>query len=79
MVTPAQQQKRLVKRIKSLLADKPPEVQGAALAELLAIYLAGHAPKFRDMVLVLHVDVARGLVPACEAEIFPNGLPEEWT
>jgi hypothetical protein len=32
----------LVEQIKPLFAGKRPEVQGAALAELLAIWLAGH-------------------------------------
>jgi hypothetical protein len=32
----------IVDRIRSLLASKPAEVQGGVLAELLAIWLAGH-------------------------------------
>jgi hypothetical protein len=32
----------IVEQIRPLLAGKAPEVQGAALADLLAIWLAGH-------------------------------------
>jgi hypothetical protein len=32
----------LVERIKPLLAGHPPDIQGAALADCLAIWLAGH-------------------------------------
>ena len=32
----------IVAPIKALLAGKPPEIQGAVLAELLAVWLAGH-------------------------------------
>jgi hypothetical protein len=32
----------IVLRIRPLLADHPPDIQGAALADLLAIWLAGH-------------------------------------
>jgi hypothetical protein len=33
---------KLVERIKPILAGHPPEVQGGALADLLAIWLASH-------------------------------------
>ena len=38
----ADQSTEIVESIKPLLAGKPPEVQGAALADLLALWLAGH-------------------------------------
>jgi hypothetical protein len=38
----ARESQRLVAQIKPLLAGKPPEVQSAALADLLSMWIAGH-------------------------------------
>jgi hypothetical protein len=51
----------LVEKIKPLLCGVGPDVQGAALAELLSLFLAGHAPEVRARVLELHLDVVRDL------------------
>jgi hypothetical protein len=67
----AEDVERLVAKIKPLLAGKPPELQGAALADLLAIWLAGHiAPgdpartrEMREHLLAMHVDEVRELIP----------------
>ena len=40
--TTAEQVAPIVQSIRPLLAGKPPELQGAVLADLLAIWLAGH-------------------------------------
>ena len=37
-----------------LLAGRSPEVQGAALLELLSLFIAGHAPELRDDIMALH-------------------------
>ena len=58
-------------RIKPLLADHPPEVQGAVLADLLAMWLAGHhAPgdedatrRWRADLLAMHCSMVCLLVP----------------
>jgi hypothetical protein len=61
----------LFQRICPLLAGHSPEVQGAALADLLALFLAGYqgpgAAEVREELLALHVETVRGLIPANEA------------
>lgn len=62
---------RLVGRIKPLLAGQPPELVGAALADLLAIWLASHVfidmpdttDAMREALLVAHIDKVRELIP----------------
>jgi hypothetical protein len=48
---------------KPCLAGEDPSIQGAALAELLALFLAGHAPELREVILEAHIEVVRALVP----------------
>jgi hypothetical protein len=60
----------LVDRIRPILAGQPAEIQGAALADLLAIWLAGHhvagdenaTRKLRAELLASHCIGVRGLV-----------------
>jgi hypothetical protein len=60
---------RLVESIRPLLAGHPPDVQGAALAELLATWLAGHwipesaadTHELRESLLVTHLSMVRKL------------------
>ena len=70
----------IVEAIRPLLAGHPPEVQGAVLADLLAMFLAGHHPTLRDEILTLHVDAVRQLVKPNEAAIIERigGKPEGW-
>jgi hypothetical protein len=68
----------LSKRIGPLLARWPPEIQGAVLADLLSVWIAGHHPSLRENLLAAHIDAVRALVPETEKEIFPNGKPEGW-
>lgn len=57
----------LVERIRPMLAGERPEVVGAALADLTAIWLAGHvgpdAEAMRSEILDMHVAAIRDLVP----------------
>jgi hypothetical protein len=61
----------LVERIKPLLAGRPSKIQGAALADLLAIWLAGHViagdaeatHELRAKLLEMHVDKVLDLIP----------------
>ena len=61
----------IVDRIKPLLAGKSPEVQGAVLADCLAIWLAGHhvagdedaTRTLRADLLAIHCAAVRNLVP----------------
>jgi hypothetical protein len=57
----------LVDRLKPLLAGRSPAIQGAALADLLAIWLAGHhlegdadaTRKMREELLTFHIGQVR--------------------
>lgn len=70
----------LVNKIKRHLQGKGPELQGAALCDLLAMFIAGHHPSLRDDVLEIHLNTVRALVPANEAALFEHygGKPEGW-
>lgn len=65
---------RLVEAIRPLLAGKAPPVQGAALADLLAVWLAGHmvpgepaeTQLLRDELLDAHISIVRKLIPVNE-------------
>ena len=60
----------LTKAIRPLLAGKPAQVQGAVLADLLALWLAGHVmrgdPKateaMREEALDMHLKAVRALI-----------------
>jgi hypothetical protein len=62
--------------IRPHLAGRPPEIQGAVLAELLATYLAGYqgnaAEALREELLAHHVATVRELIPVIEAEMTPR-------
>jgi hypothetical protein len=68
--------KALVATIRPLLAGNPPEVQGTALADLLAIWVAGHigdsddeTGRLRETILAIHSEMVRKLVPVNDAII----------
>jgi hypothetical protein len=62
---------RAVERIRPILAGQPPEIQGAVLADLLAIWLAGHhvagderaTQALRAEMLAAHLQGVAELVP----------------
>ena len=62
---------KLVQRIRPLLAHRPSQTQGAVLADLLAIWLAGHivqgdpaeTAKLREDMLATHLEFVRLLIP----------------
>jgi hypothetical protein len=57
---------QLVKAISALLAGQRPEVQGAALAELSSMFIAGHfrgGASLMAAVLKHHIDALAKLVP----------------
>jgi hypothetical protein len=68
------QQARMVaeisNRMKDMLAHFPPDVQGAILADLTAIWLAGHAPAIRRAAYKVHASLLWPLVEANEKLIF---------
>ena len=56
---------RLVNAVKPLLAGEPPGIQGAVLAELLSLWLAGHyrlGPEMMESLLNLHTEAVRRLL-----------------
>lgn len=62
---------QLVEQIRPILAGEDPAVQGAALADLLAMFLAGHvvvgSPEesegIREAYLTMHIEMVRKLIP----------------
>ena len=55
--------REIVERIRPILAGHHPAVQGAVVADLLAIWLAGHQADLREALLENHIDKVRKLVP----------------
>ena len=53
----------IAQRIHPILAGHHPAVQGAALADLLATWLAGFDPDIREALLDNHIHTVRELVP----------------
>ena len=62
----------LVKDISRILAGNGSEIQGAVLADLVAIWLASHLSSdesLREELLNIHVATVRNLIPANESII----------
>lgn len=53
-------------QIEPLLKGHDPRVQGAVLSDLVAIWIAGHAPALREQMIQLHLATVRDLVPNAE-------------
>lgn len=68
----------LVDRIRPVLAGEDPSNQGAALADLLAIWIAGHAPKLREPTLAFHIDHVRRLIPVNARSLAERSGLENW-
>jgi len=66
-----EQSVRIVERIKPILSGAHPAVVGVALAELVAIFIAGHQVdrEAHEGLLALHAETVRDLVPIIEASI----------
>jgi hypothetical protein len=82
-MTPDQQALRIraiSQVVRPLLHGHPPEVQGAVLADLLSLFIAGHHPALREEILQEHIKIVRELVGPSEAEIFEQrgGRPQGW-
>lgn len=63
----------LVAKLAPSLAGQHPGVQSAALAQLLAMWLAGHPNFTRDVFLEDHVKLVRKLIAPAERERFNGG------
>jgi hypothetical protein len=69
----------IVDKIRPMLADESPDVQGAALAQLLAIFIGGHAPPLRQFQRAMLLDTADRLVPVIVEEMIDEGrVPAYW-
>jgi hypothetical protein len=70
----------LVARIMPLLHGQGPELQGAALADLVAMFFAGHHPALRHEMIEHWVEHMHILIPINEAMLFKRlgGKPEGW-
>jgi len=60
----------ITKQCREALKRNAPEVQGAVLADLVAMFLAGHAPVLRDGVFDQLSATIKALVPVNEAIMF---------
>jgi len=71
----------IVAKIATMFAGTPPEVVGAVLADLLARFIAGHAPDIREEVLALHIEFMRPLIEVNEKIAFGDaGHPgRQWS
>lgn len=75
-VTDSAEVMAIVERIRPLLKGKPPNVQGAVLAELLANFIHGHfafrdpagTQRVRDEILEMHCGVVRDLVAVADGK-----------
>ena len=68
----------LARELGALLAGRSGIVQGAALADLLAMWIAGHSPALREGVLQEHVKVVRKLVPVNARAIAQRHNLPQW-
>jgi hypothetical protein len=71
--------RHLVDRLKPVFAGLDPDVAGATLGELVAIFLASHAPELRDVQRELLLAFIDDMVPFIVAELIDEGrVPETW-
>jgi hypothetical protein len=79
-MTSTREVQALVNRINPLLRGQGPELQGGALADLVAMFFAGHHPALRHEAIELWLATMRDLIPVNEQAIFQHfgGKPEGW-
>jgi hypothetical protein len=58
--------KRLARRMEPLLASKPPELQGAVLADLVATWLVSFPNQMRADLLAMHMRYVIEFIPVNE-------------
>jgi hypothetical protein len=69
----------LTRQMEVSLAGLPPEIVGAVLGQLVAKFIAGHAPLLRRWASKMVTDLAEELVPLIVEEMIAEGLaPEQW-
>lgn len=80
MEPPSMQEiEKLVDEIKQLLRGKGPMLQGAALADVVAMFFAGHHPEIREKQMESWMIAMQGLIEVNEAQILEHyGIPPGW-
>lgn len=69
--------KEISLKLQPMLKGRDPGIQGAVLADLTAIWLAGWPPAAREELLDMHVQKIRELIPVNEKIIFgEKGHPQ---
>lgn len=70
----------LVDEIKFPMQGKGQFLQGAALAEIVGMYFAGHHPAMREDAITIWINLMRGLIKINEERLFEymGGKPEGW-
>lgn len=63
----------IVAGCRPILGGHPPEVQGAAIADILSLFITAHAPHLREQAMQSLIKTATDLVPINERQLFPNG------
>ena len=57
----------------SVLKGRGPEIQGAVLAELVSLYLAGHEEAYRPIALGLFLDLVNNLTRINAEQVWGKG------
>ena len=66
--------------IRPLLKGKDPDIQGAVLSELLALFIAGHHPQLRDHAMRAIIACTLDLVRVNDEMLYgPKGFPVDNT
>lgn len=63
----------MIEQISPILAGHSPSVQGAVLADLQAMWAAGHPPQVRERLLEFHLEAVRKLIVP-NAKIMGTGV-----
>jgi hypothetical protein len=63
----------------ALLAGRDPDVNGAAIGEVCATFVAGHHPKMRSEAIAMLLELIDKLVPFIVEQMIAEGkAPEDW-
>jgi anthranilate phosphoribosyltransferase len=62
----------LTKAIAQVLTGKDPALQGAALADAVALYFAGHHPSFREGAIAAWLHAMQDLIPINERGVLEH-------
>jgi hypothetical protein len=66
------QSDEIVERIRPMLAGKAPPLQGIIVAELTALFIAGHHPDLREQLIKVQDATVRELVALWHDRLWPK-------